>query len=218
VSINTSALHGGASGKIVGAKLTFSPDNGESWCNQDGTPLSWEEWEDRDRGNMVFFEEPGGAFSLLTILQMGRNYEDNRDGFVYVYAPNGNTDGTMNQLVMFRVPKDKILDRSAYEYFVSRDADGSAQWSSDIQERSPVYTFPTGWVNKRSGAHPYAWHPSVVYIKPLGQYLMTNWGTGIDETQKAWFPKLNYLGFWTAPHPWGPWTQIHEDTAWMVIA
>src|SRR5262249_53599193 len=23
-----------------------------------------------------------------------------------------------------------------------------------------------------------------------------------------------YLGFWTAPRPWGPWTQIHEEAAW----
>ena len=30
---------------------------------------------------------------------MGRNYETNRDG--YVYSPKGMTDGTMNQLVMF---------------------------------------------------------------------------------------------------------------------
>ena len=22
------------------------------------------------------------------------------------------------------------------------------------------------------------------------------------------------MGFWVAEHPWGPWRQIHEDTAW----
>ena len=69
---------------------------------------------------MVFFEEPGDAFSLLTVLQMGMNYRDNTDGFVYVYAPNGNTEGSMNQLVMFRVAKDRILDRESYEFFTGR--------------------------------------------------------------------------------------------------
>ena len=208
---------------FIGAKLTYSPDNGKSWRNQDGTPLHWEGWEDRNSDNMVFWKEPDGAFSLLTILQMGRNYEDNRDGYVYVYAPNGYTVGTMNQLVMFRVPKEKILDRSAYEYFVSRNPDGTAKWNSKITGRLPVHTFPSGWVNTNSGNHPYAWHPSVVYIKPLGQYMMTTWGTGEDKGEdvkktprEKWFPKLNYLGFWTAPQPWGPWTQIHEDTAWIV--
>jgi hypothetical protein len=27
--------------------------------------------------------------------------------------------------------------------------------------------------------------------------------------------KPSYLGFWIAKQPWGPWTQIHEETAWM---
>ena len=40
------------------------------------------------------------TFSLLSVLQMGKNYEWNTDGYVYVYSPNGNLDGTMNQLVI----------------------------------------------------------------------------------------------------------------------
>ena len=30
----------------------------------------------------------------------------------------------------------------------------------------------------------------------------------------GWFGKPSYLGFWIAHNPWGPWTQIHEETAW----
>lgn len=198
--------------RFVGAKLIYSPDNGRTWCNQDGSsPVRWELWDERSRENMVFFEEPGDAFSLLTVLQMGMNYRDNTDGFVYVYAPNGNTEGTMNQLVMFRVPKDRILDRQAYEFFAGRSADGKAAWSDCVADRSPVHTFPSGWVNKY--IHPYAWHPSVVYYSPLGLYLMANWGMGCSP-DGHWFGKPTYLGFWTAPQPWGPWTQVHEETAW----
>ncbi len=29
-----------------------------------------------------------------------------------------------------------------------------------------------------------------------------------------WFGKPSYLGFWAATHPWGPWTQIHEEKEW----
>lgn len=199
--------------RFVGAKLIYSPDNGKTWNNCDGsTPVRWEPWEERSQENMVFFEEPGDAFSLLTVLQMGRNYEHNTDGFVYVYAPNGNTDGTMNQLVMFRVRKEHILDRSAYEFFVKHNADGSARWSRDIAARGVVHTFDSGWVN--TGLHPYGWHPSVVYNAPLGVYMMANWGMGCAPDGK-WFGKPSYFGFWTAPNPWGPWTQVHEDTCWM---
>jgi hypothetical protein len=199
--------------RFIGAKLIYSSDNGATWHNQDGsTPVRWEEWEDRSQRNMAFFEEPGDAFSLLTVLQMGQNYEQNDDGYVYVYAPNGNKEGTMNQLVMARVPKDRILERDAYEFFVARRPDGTADWSGNIAERGVVHTFPAGWVNTQ--IHPYAWHPSVVYNKPLGVYLMANWGMGCDS-EGMWFGKPSYLGFWTAPHPWGPWTQIHEETEWM---
>lgn len=201
--------------RFVGAKLVFSPDNGLTWRNQDGSPLCWEEWGERSHENMVFFEEPGDAFSLMTVLQMGRNYEHNRDGYVYAYAPNGNREGTMNQLVMFRVPKDRILDRTTYEFFVSCKVDGSASWTRDINDRGVVHSFPSGWVNTK--IHPYAWHPSVVYNAPLAVYMMANWGMGCAD-DGMWFGKPSYLGFWIAKQPWGPWTQVHEETAWMPAA
>jgi hypothetical protein len=197
-------------GDFIGAKLIYSPDNGQTWCNQDGSPLVWEPWGRRSRDTMVFYHEPQEAFSLLSVLQMGRNYEDNRDGYVYVYAPNGNTEGTMNELVMFRVRKDNILNRRSYEYFAGRRSDGSAVWVKEISARTPVHTFPRGWVNNDG---PLAWNPSVVYNAPLKLYMMANWATGCSPEGKS-FAKPSYLGFWTAANPWGPWYQIHEETAW----
>ncbi len=198
---------------FVGAVPIVSPDNGKTWHNADGSPCTWAGVTEPGQEQRLFFHEPGDAFSLLTILQMGRDYEHNTDGYVYVYAPNGNAPDTMAQLVLCRTPKDRILDRAAYEFFVSINEDGSARWSRDVQDRGPVCTFPRGWVNQH--AHPYAWHPSVVYNQPLGVYLMANWGMGVDDKQ-TWFGKPSYLGFWTAPRAWGPWTQIHEDTQWII--
>ena len=198
--------------RFVGAKLIYSPASGETWKSQDGSPLCWEEWDDRGQGNMVFFEEPGEAFSLLTVLQMGRNYGDNADGFVYVYAPNGNVEGAMNQMVMFRVERDGLLDRGRYEFFVERREDGSARWSPRIEDRGVVHTFPSGWVNTMR--HPYAWHPSVVYNAALGEYMMANWGMGSSD-DGMWFGRPTYLGLWTAKFPWGPWTQVHEEEEWL---
>lgn len=198
--------------RFVGAKLIYSPDRGVTWHNQDGSsPVRWEAWEERNRGNMVFFEEPGDAFSLITVLQMGRGYGLNRDGFVYLYAPNGNDEGTMNQLVLCRVPRERILDRGSYRFHAGAAAGGEPRWSDRVEDRAPVCTFPSGWVNRH--VHPYAWHPSVVYFPPTGQYLMANWGMGTDA-EGHWFARPSYLGFWTAPEPWGPWTQVREETAW----
>jgi hypothetical protein len=197
--------------RFVGAKLIWSPDNGKTWQNQHGGPVSWEEWSTRNRQNMFFFDEPGESFSLLTFLQMGRNYQHNRDGYVYIYAPNGNLEGSMNQLALCRVPRQRILDRASYEFFTERHSDGTARWSGRIEDRGAVHTFSRGWVNTK--VHPYAWHPSVVYYAPLRTYLMANWGMG-TASDGEWFAKPSYLGFWTAPQPWGPWTQVHEDTSW----
>jgi len=201
-----------AAPRFVGAKLIYSRDKGTTWHNHDGsTPVRWEPWEERSPENMVFFEEPGEAFALLTILQMGKSYRCNTDGYLYMYAPNGNVEGAMNQLVMFRVPRDRMLDRRAYEFFVSR-RDASAEWSPRIEDRGAVCTFPAGWVNRT--IHPYAWHPSIVYYPSTDEYLMANWGMGCAAQGNEWFKKPSYLGFWTAPKPWGPWKQIHEETAW----
>lgn len=197
---------------FIGTKLIYSPDNGRTWCNQDGsTPVLWEGWENRSRKNMLFFEEPQNSFSVLSVLQMGRNYRENRDGFVYLYACNGNTEGTTNQLVLCRVPKAQVLRRAAYEFFSGLKPSGGAAWTKDIHERAIVHTFPSGWVN--STGVPHAWQPSVAFIAPLGLYMMANWGNGIGP-DGAGFVRPCYIGFWTSPTPWGPWTQIHEDTAW----
>ncbi len=198
--------------KFVGAKLIYSPDDGQTWRNQDGSsPVLWEKWDDRSKQNMAFFEEPGDSFSLISVLQMGQNYSQNKDGFVYLYSPNGSVEGTMNQVALCRVPKDRILDRAAYEFFAGLIADDGAKWSSRIEDRAVVHTFPAGYVNKF--VHPYAWQPSVVYYAPAGQYLMTSWGMGLTKSG-TWFGKPSYLGFWTAPQPWGPWKQVYEEREW----
>ncbi|MEO5603297.1 MAG: hypothetical protein ABIR06_20420 [Cyclobacteriaceae bacterium] len=203
---------------FIGGKFIHSPDNGKTWFNQDGsTPVVYEKWEDRTKDNMAFFYEPDESFSLHSFLQMGKAYEDNKDGYAYLYAPNGNVDGKMNQLVMLRVKKDKILDRNEYEYFESRATNGSAKWVKDINKRGIVHEFPKGWVNYKIGpgnsGHPYSWQPTVVYNKPLGVYMMANWGIGVGS-DGDWFGKPSYFGFYTAPQPWGPWTQVHEEKSW----
>jgi hypothetical protein len=202
----------------VGTKLIYSVDKGRTWCNQDGTsPVTWEGWDTQSRERLAFFQEPHGCFSMLAILQMGRNYAANRDGYIYVYGLNGNVDGRMNELVMFRVPIAELLNRRAYEYFGGPRGDGSARWVKDIEERAVVHTFPRGWVN-RTNLFPddlvvESWLPSVVYNEPLGLYMMASAGIGCapDGTE---FGKPSYLGFWISSTPWGPWKQVHEETAW----
>jgi Domain of unknown function (DUF4185) len=196
---------------FTNVKLIYSPDSGHTWCNRDGTtPVTWNRLDDINRHTMLFLDEPEHSFSQLSCLQMGQAYRANRDGYAYIYSPNGITEGTMNQLVVCRVPKTQILDRAAYQFFSGTTTLGMPVWSKKIEDRSPVCTFPHGWV----GEIPLSWIPSVVYNEPLGVYMMVNFGWKYDKPPQ-YPPKVpSYLGFWTAPNPWGPWTQIYEDTAW----
>lgn len=202
----------------TGAKLIYSDDGGVTWHNQDGTsPARLEDWQEQARGPFTFFGEPDGCFSMLSFLQMGKDYSANRDGYIYVYGLNGNVDGLMNQLVMFRVPVERMLDRGSYQYFAGRSGNGAAQWSADLADRAALHTFPRGWVN---GTNLFpgdlvveSWLPSVVYNEPLGVYMMTNTGIGVapDGTE---FGRPSYFGIWVAEQPWGPWRQILEEPAW----
>lgn len=165
----------------TGAKLICSLDHGRTWRNQDGTtPVTWEDWGKQSREHLVFFGEPNGCFSLLSVLQMGRDYSANRDGYFYVYGLNGSIDGQMNELVMFRAPIEQLLSRRAYEFFAGRRRDGTASWTRDIAARAVVHTFPRGWVN-RTNLFPddlvvESWLPSVAYVEALGLYVMTSAG------------------------------------------
>lgn len=201
------------------AKLIYSDDGGSTWRNQDGSsPVRYESWTEQAKDKLVFFNEPEGCLSLLTILQMGQDYRDNADGYIYVYGPNGNVDGQMNQLMLFRVRIEKMLDRRAYSFFAGFDADGQPRWSTALADRHPVHVFPTGWVNS-TNLFPgdlvvETWLPSVVFNAALGVYMMVASGNGRAEDGTE-FGKQSYLGFWISHTPWGPWRQVHEDMAWM---
>jgi hypothetical protein len=195
---------------FIGAKLIYSPDLGATWHNHGGDPVRWETRKERNAQTTFFYREPDNAFSVISLLQMGPGYSHNRDGYVYGYAGNGLLDGEINELVMFRVPVGGVLERAAYEYFAGLRIDGDADWTSEIEDRGVVHRFPLGYATP----HAHTWVPSVVYIEPLEVYLMANFGMAWLNQGESFAEHPSYLGFWTAPNPWGPWTQIHEETRW----
>ncbi len=193
------------------ATLIYSPDSGRTWFNQDGTtPVVRARHDQLTSQNTVFCEEPQSAFSILSFLQMGKDYGENRDGYVYVYSPNGHTDGTMNELVMFRVPKAQVRERGAYEYFAGLAPDGSAEWTGDIDCRGVVHVFPRGGLPPN---FPLSWRVSVAYNSPLNVYVMLS-GSGTDPEASRPGAKPGYFGIWVAEHPCGPWRQVLEKQPW----
>lgn len=133
------------------------------------------------------------GFGSPTFLNFGRDYHGSRDAFVYTYSQDGaSAYENDNQLALARVPKNKITDRAAWEFFEKLDENGHPLWTPDIERRGAVFTYTANC--RRS---------DVVYNPGIRRYLMAlaynaagDWGT------------------FDAPEPWGPWTTVfHSDAS-----
>ena len=198
-------------GWFDGSQLIWRPKEQDNWLRWNGTDANNDDkWLLNEGDNkLFFFNEPDLAFSFITIAQFGKDYSENKDGFVYLYSPEGKERS--NQLNMARVKKEEILDRKKWEYFIKTDSEGSAQWTTDINNRGIVHNFPEGWGF-------YSWSPSVVWNKSLGLYIMACAGTQAPGTGEVLDNYMHYepggLMFLWAENPWGPWTQFYWNKKW----
>jgi hypothetical protein len=158
------------------SQLAVSTDRAETW--------TWSDWTFPELGYCIF-------------LNFGKNYAGARDDYVYTYSPD--TPSAYNEtddVVLARVPKDRILDRTAYEFVSGFDAQGNPTWSSDISERTSIFRFPGG-CNRLD----------VTYHAPLGRYLMV-------QRSAARAGGVAHFSIYDAPEPWGPWTTAFFTTTW----
>lgn len=166
------------------ARLGWSRDRGATW--------TWADWRFTT------------SFGCPTFLNFGRNYAGARDDFVYVFSKDGDSayDGS-DHMVLARVPKTRLRDRAAWEFFAGRDAAGAPQWTSAIEGRRPVFSSPGNCY--RSG---------VTYNAGLKRYLWTQVFPGSTHPQGPRFQ--GGFGIFDAPEPWGPWTTAFYTPAWDV--
>ena len=159
---------------VGNSQLAWSLDRGRTW-----------EWGFR-------FDT---SFGSPAFLNAGRNYADARDKFVYIYSQDGASAYESNDaLVMARVPKDRIRDSTAYEFFERLDPSGNPEWTSDIKQRGPVFQFPG-----------HCQRVDAVYNPLLKRYLLA---VGYNS-KGGW-------GIYDAVQPWGPWTTAFHTDFWGV--
>jgi CubicO group peptidase (beta-lactamase class C family) len=102
------------------------------------------------------------SFGCPTFLNFSRNYASARDSYVYVYSQDADDAySAADQMVLARVPKERIRDRAAYEFFHSRDASGGARWTTNIAERGAVFAKPgrcyRSGISYNAGLKRYLW-------------------------------------------------------------
>ncbi len=150
------------------ARLAWSTDHARTW--------EWSDW--------TFTT----SFGCPTFLNFGRDYAGARDDYVYVYShDNDNAYEPADRMVLARVPKSRIKDRGAYEFFEGRDATNAPVWTADIARRGAVFRHEAACY--RSG---------ISYDAGLKRYLWCQILPGDDPRFRGGF------GIYDAPEPWGP--------------
>jgi hypothetical protein len=167
-------------------KIGRSTDYGRTWTfNRTPFATYWD------------FAEPDGAFCDTSFLQFGKDYQGARDSFVYAYSQENGArvrKEITDTITMFRVPKDQIMNRSAYQYFAGLDGNSNPLWVTDITKRKPVFIHPNG----------VGWSVRVQYNPALKRYFLTTW----HKWDGSW-------GIFDAPEPWGPWTTASYSNQWI---
>lgn len=222
------------SGPFRGIKLLKSHDNGATWNRVDHQGHERRIGpEDKARNEvtpeeMFFLEESGlphqdrqaYPFSFVAFVQCGQDNTAAKDGYVYIYSPEG---AHAHKLCLARVPKDKMGIRRNWEYFARYD-ETEPVWTPNIDERGYAHVFPEKTVDGHYFGW-YSWLPSVVWNEGLGLYIMVNGGTcaghGMTDSDAdyydAWMhTETGSLGFWYAEKPYGPWHRFYYTDAWTV--
>ena len=162
------------------SRLASSADNGKTW--------TWAPWH---------FSK---TFGCPDFVQYGRDYAGARDGFVYVVSQDNDDSYTYDRnLVMARVPKGRVADRAAWEFFAGADADNRPQWTPALDGRKPVFIDPSG-----------TQRVSITYNRVLRRYLLTT----SHKVEGQTGPHTTALGVFEAPEPWGPWRTVYYDDHW----
>jgi hypothetical protein len=162
------------------AQLAWSADHGARW--------EWSDWK--------LTESFGGP----TFLQFGPDYAGARDGYVYIFSHDHDSAyRPADRMVLARVPKGRIRERAAYEFFKGLGPDGEPLWTPDVAARGAVFTHPGKCY--RSG---------ISYDAGLKRYLWCQTLPGLDPRFRGG------LGIFDAPEPWGPWTTVFSTEDWDV--
>jgi len=161
------------------ARLAMSSDGGRSWELAD-----WAFTADQQ-------------VALPAFCQFGPGNTGAPGEYAYLYAPKLlDAQGDLQrpgEVWLMRVPRDRVMDRSAYEFYGGSGADGR-NWSGEIEARQPVFQDPEG-----------VRLLSVSYHPGLERYLLC---TEHTESHRS------NLGVFDAPSPWGPWTTVLYEERW----
>jgi len=176
-------VHGTRSQHGSDASIVASKDYGQTW-----NP------EIKDLKAPMF---PGALFGGPAFINFGRNNEDARDGFVYAVSTDQWDNGS--HLRLGRVPKERILEASAWEWVESFGGDGRPVWTSDLAAATAILTR-----DRKISL------PEMVYLRSIRRYVLLTWSLKSDFSAEDG----SELYIYESSEPWGPFTLVHHEENW----
>jgi hypothetical protein len=162
------------------AQLAWSQDRGQTW--------TWSDWS---------FTE---SFGCPSFVNYGENYAGAPDEFVYLVSHDADSAyQPADRMVLARVDRHKMTERSAYQFFAGRNPAGEPLWTSDISDRAAAFEH-----------HGRCYRSAMIYHAGLRRYLWCQILPGGDSRFAGG------LGIYDAPAPWGPWTTAFFTEKWDV--
>jgi len=146
----------------------------------------------------------GADMILIGLLQNGKGYSGNTDGYFYAYFAQFKWNG--KYIYLGRVPKgEQIKNRNSYEFYSGLDSSGNPTWTKDVNQKKSIFHDENGLI----------WHVGVSYNPGLNRYfLLKAHYTEYDDHDHTSVYDVNdpsVLGIFDSPTPWGPWTTVHYD-------
>ncbi|NNG36844.1 DUF4185 domain-containing protein [Nakamurella aerolata] len=183
------------------ATIVKSTDGGKTW--------TW------DKRAPMF---PDHVFTTIWFADYGKgggdaSSPDEGDKYVYAYGLDGNwrespppfnTVPDPQDVFLARVPKDKVQQRLAWQFFSGYRADGTTPtWSKRISDKKSVLRdtrrdYPLTFNGGDGEGLSVISQGGVVYNKALGKYIYTSWS------------EFNYH-FYESDTPWGPWSRMADQ-------
>lgn len=167
------------------AQLAWSKDNAKTWTFAD--------WK---------FAE----FGLVGFVNYGKDYQGARDEFVHAYSHDGpKADTPADRFILMRVPKRKLTEKSAWEFYEKTGSDGKPVWTRDMAKRGGIFQHRDGCLRS-----------AMTYNAALKRYF---WWQQIPQPEGATKDRgdtrfTGGFGVYDALEPWGPWTTACFTKEW----
>jgi hypothetical protein len=165
-------------------------------------------WNNVPDGDTPYFLGP--RFAALAFVGFGPGYTGvpvMLGDYVYAISNDENWESG-NSIFLARVPKDKVLERQAWEFYAG--SYNHPGWSKEEDQARPVLTDP---------AH--VGHPTMTYNAGLKRFILSfgcdaalhSFAVPREIALQTWH-RARELYVYEGPTPWGPWGVVHHDVRW----